>query len=156
RDVRAHLRIDGRPSGDATIAVGPNQSADVTFAGAPRGTVALVSVDDAEGLAADNERDALVSTGGHGGVLIVGGTGDVSRDAYYVRHALAVSQPGARAYDVAGISGAALATVDPDSLLDRIAIVIVSTRGLERKGREALAAFARRGGGLFVAAGPDV
>jgi len=35
-------------------------------------------------------------------------------------------------------------------------VILLSTRGLERRGREALAAYARNGGGVLVAAGPDV
>ncbi len=36
------------------------------------------------------------------------------------------------------------------------AILLLSTRGLERRGREVLAAYVRAGGGLFIAAGPDL
>jgi hypothetical protein len=35
-------------------------------------------------------------------------------------------------------------------------VLLLSTRGLERRGREMLASYARSGGGLLVAAGPDV
>ena len=36
------------------------------------------------------------------------------------------------------------------------AVLLLSTRGLERHGRELLAGYAQRGGGMLVAAGPDV
>ena len=36
------------------------------------------------------------------------------------------------------------------------AIFLLSTRGLERRGRDALAAYVRAGGGLLIAAGPDI
>src|SRR5262249_60330352 len=36
------------------------------------------------------------------------------------------------------------------------AIIVVSTRGLERRGREILAGYVRSGGGVLLAAGPDV
>ena len=42
RDARVRLTIDDRPAGDATVSLGPNQSADATFAGAPRGASAAV------------------------------------------------------------------------------------------------------------------
>jgi hypothetical protein len=35
-------------------------------------------------------------------------------------------------------------------------VLLLSTRGLERHGRESLAAYAQHGGGIFIAAGPDV
>ncbi len=35
-------------------------------------------------------------------------------------------------------------------------MLLLSTRGLEHRARELLASYVNRGGGLFVAAGPDV
>jgi len=43
-----------------------------------------------------------------------------------------------------------------DQLAAHAAIFLLSTRGLERHGRELLASFVRSGGGMLVAAGPDV
>jgi hypothetical protein len=57
---------------------------------------------------------------------------------------------------VAGISAATLGSTDADLLALHPAVVLLSTRGLERRGREALATYARTGGGLLIAAGPDV
>jgi hypothetical protein len=36
------------------------------------------------------------------------------------------------------------------------AVILLSTRGLERRGRQALAAYAQAGGGIIIAAGPDI
>ncbi len=165
RDIRARLTIDGRAAGEATAALGPNQSGDVTFAATPRGDVAAVSVDDSEGLSADNIRYAVLSGSTRPSVLVVGGSGNLSRDAYYLEHALGVGQAGGRGYDVMAMSGAQLSSdtattgapsnVD-DRLSGRAAIVLVSTRGLERRGRELLSAYVQTGGGLLVAAGPEV
>jgi hypothetical protein len=164
RDVRAHLAVDGRPAGDATVALGPGQSGDVTFAGAPRGDVAAVSVDDVEGLSADNIRYAVLSGATRPSVLVVGGSGNLPRDAFYVQHALSAGQSGGRGYEVAAVSGAELSQPAPaapsssvdDRLSERAAVILVSTRGLERRGRELLSAYVQGGGGLLVAAGPDV
>ncbi|HEY7283810.1 MAG TPA: BatA domain-containing protein [Vicinamibacterales bacterium] len=161
RDVRVHLAIDGRPAGDATAALGPGQSGDVTFASAPRGQVAAVSVEDAEGLTADNVRYAVLSGSSRPSVLVVGGSGNLSRDAFYVGHALGAGQAGGRGYDVVPLSGAQLSQESTpngadDGLSDRAAVILMSTRGLERRGRELLSAYVRNGGGLLVAAGPDV
>ena len=164
RDVKAHLTIDGRAAGDAAASLGPGQSADVTFAGAPRGTTAAVSVDDPEGIAADNVRYAALDAAVRPGVLIVGGSGDLSRDAFYVQHALATGEPAGRGYEVTAISGADLSSGRGAStsatmearLASQAAVLVLSTRGLERRGRELLAGYVRGGGGLFVAAGPDV
>jgi hypothetical protein len=151
-----HLRIDGRSSGDATVSLGANQSGEATFAGAPRGASAAVNVDDAEGIAADNVRYAVIGGTGKPSVLVVTGSGDVNRDAFYVQHALAAGTPRESAFQVAGAGGADLAAWNEDRLTPYAAVLLLSTRGLERHGREALAAYAQHGGGIFIAAGPDV
>src|SRR5260370_15933135 len=56
RDARLHLTIDGRPAGDATVTLAPNQSAEATFAGPPRGIAAAVPVDDPDRLQAATGR----------------------------------------------------------------------------------------------------
>jgi hypothetical protein len=156
RDARVHLRIDGRSVGDATVSLGANQSGEATFAGAPRGASAAVNVDDAEGIAADNVRYAVIGGTGKPSVLVVTGSGDVNRDAFYVQHALAAGTPRDSAFQVAGAGGADLAGWNEDRLAPYAAVLLLSTRGLERHGREALAAYAQHGGGIFIAAGPDV
>jgi len=155
RDARVHLAIDNRRAGDATISVGANQVAEVTFAGAPRGTAALVSVDDPDGLQADNMRFAVLGGTSQPSILIVSGSGDLGREGFYAQHALAAG-PAASAYKVVSVSGAQLSNWTDDRLAGTAAVLLLSTRGLERRGREALAAYARNGGGVLVAAGPDI
>src|SRR5205809_1011822 len=89
RDARVHLTIDGRPAGDAIVSLGPNQSADATFAGAPRGSSAAVAVDDPGGIQADNVRYAVLGGTSRPSVLVVTGSGDLGREAFYVPRALA-------------------------------------------------------------------
>jgi hypothetical protein len=156
RDARVHLRIDGRPSGDATVSLGANQSAEATFAGAPRGASAAVSVDDPEGIPADNVRYAVIGATTKPSVLVVTGSGDANRDAFYVQHALAAGTAREAAFQVAQAGGADLAGWSEDRLAPYAAVFLLSTRGLERHGRETLAAYAQHGGGVFIAAGPDV
>jgi len=159
RDARVHLTIDNRPSGHATINIGPNQVADVTFAGAPRGTAAAVAVDDPEGIQADNVRYAILGGTERPSVLIVSGSGDLSREGFYVRHALAVGSGPGRGYQPTSIAGSQLSSSSPGNdgkLAPYAAVLVLSTRGLERRGREALATYARDGGGVLVAAGADV
>ena len=156
RDARVHLRIDNRPAGDAMVSLGANQSADATFAGAPRGAAAAVSVDDADGIQADNVRYAVIGGTGKPSVLLITGSGDANRDAFYVQHALAAGTPADAAFQVMGTGGADLAGWSEDRLTPHAAVLLLSTRGLERRGRELLAAYAQHGGGLFIAAGPEV
>jgi hypothetical protein len=156
RNARVRLAIDDRPTADATVSVGPNQSTEVAFAGAPRGSTAAVSVDDATGLAADNIRYAILGGTTRPSLLVITGSGDTGREGFYAAHALTAGSATDAAYRIVNVSGAQLSTWSDDRLAAHAAALLLSTRGLERRGREALAAYAHRGGGLLVAAGPDV
>jgi hypothetical protein len=156
REARVHLTIDNRPAGDATVSLGANQSAEATFAGAPRGTSAAVRVDDSDGIQADNVRYAVIGGTNTPSVLVVTGSGDANREAYYVQHALAAGGSSGAAFRVVSAGGAQLAGWTPERIAPHAAVLLLSTRGLERRGRELLAGYVQRGGGLFVAAGPDV
>jgi aerotolerance regulator-like protein/VWA domain-containing protein len=166
RDVRARLTVDGRPAGTATAALGPNQSAEVAFPAAS-GTTAAVAVDDPDGIEADNVRYTVLDAAKRPSILIVSGDGDRDRDAFYTSHALAAggavagyavdARSGARLSAPSDRAAGAAGSKAPDTRLDSYAaVVLLSTRGLERRGREALASYVRTGGGLFVAAGPDI
>ena len=102
-------------------------------------------------------RYAVLGGTGKPSVLVVTASGDLSRDAFYVQHALAGRHRGR-----CGVSGrrasaaAQLASWTEDRLRPHAAVLLLSTRGLERRGRELLAAYAQHGGGIFIAAGPDV
>jgi len=156
REARVHLAIDGRAAGEAVVPLGPNQSGDATFAGAPRGTAAVVRVEDPGGIAAADVRYALIGGVSRPSVLVVTGSGDMSREAFYVQHALAAGTPGNAAFQVSGVSGAQLSSWTDDRVAPHAAVFLLSTRGLERRGREVLSTYARTGGGLLIAAGADV
>jgi hypothetical protein len=161
RNVRVRLAIDGRAAGESVATLGANQSGDVVFAGAPRGEVAAVSVDDPDGIAADNTRYVALSGSSRPSVAVVGGSGSLARDAFYLEHALTAGEAGGRGYDVVALSGSQL-SAEPggaaadERLTSRAALFLLSTRGLERRGRELISAYVRGGGGLFVAAGPEI
>ena len=135
RDARVHLQIDGRPAGDATVSLGANQSADATIAGTPRGTAAVVTVDDPEGIAADNARYVVLGGGSRPSVLVVTGSGDFAREAFYVQHALAAGTPADAAFQVDGVGAVQLASWTDDRVASHAAALLLSTRGLERRGR---------------------
>jgi hypothetical protein len=156
RDARVHLVIDNRPPVDVTVPLGPNQSAEAMFAGAPRGDAARVTVDDPDGIQADNVRYAVLGGTRGPSVLVVSGSGDLSRDAFYVQHALTAGPPTDTRFQVTGVGGAQLSAWSEDRLTPHAAVFLLSTRGLERRGRELLGSYARSGGGILVAAGGDV
>ena len=156
RDARVHLTIDNRPAGDATVSLGANQSAEATFAGAPRGASAAVRVEDPGGIQADNVRYAMLGGTSTPSVLVLTGSGDAARDAFYVQHALAAGTSATATFQTAGAACAQLAGWSEERLTPYAAVFLLSTRGLERRGRELLAAYTQHGGGIFIAAGPEV
>jgi Aerotolerance regulator N-terminal/von Willebrand factor type A domain len=156
REARAHLAVEGRAAGDANTTVGPRQTGEVTFPLGGRGATVAVSVDDDEGAQADNVRYARLGGSGRPSVLVVTGSGAVSREAFYVQHALTAGDVDGRSYRVASMSGSQLSAAGDSGLSVHGAVMLLSTRGLERRGLDALAAYVRGGGGLFIAAGPEV
>jgi hypothetical protein len=155
REARVRLTIDDRPAGEGSSTIGPGQTADVTLPGG-RGTTASVSVEDREGVAGDNVRYLVLDAASRPSVLVVTADGDLDREAFYVQHALAAEGARGRAYRSVAASGAQVSTWDRARLGEHAAVLLLSTRGLERSGRERLSEYARQGGGVFVVAGPDV
>ena len=152
-DAAAGERVSGQSPADAAVSVGPNQTADVTFP-LPSGRSAVVSVEDRDGIQGDNRRYVVLDGGGGQPVLVVTATGSMSRDAFYLQQALAVGA--ARASAAEGVAGAGLQPWDQSRMDAHAAVFVLSTQGLERRGRELLAQYVKKGGGVLVAAGADI
>jgi hypothetical protein len=157
----AHVRLftssgsaERRSAGETTVPVGADQSTDVSFPGV-RAQYATVEVDDPQGIQPDNRRFVVVENAGRPRVLIVGSAGDLPREAFYLQQALLAGKDN-RPLEVEGVAAAALAGWDAERLNRYVAVVLVSTKALERHGRELIAGFVRNGGGMLVTAGPDV
>ena len=129
-------------------------AADAVFGGIS-GNEAVAVIDDREGLQADNSRYALLNRSSRVAVLAVTATGDLDRDAFYVHQALAPGTGGG-SLEVAGIAGDQLGGWPIERVSAYTAVLLLSTRGLDRRGRDLLASYAASGGGLLIAAGPDV
>ena len=156
RETTVRLTLDDRPAGVAGVAVGPRATAEVVFSGASNRSSAVVTIEDRDGLAADNVRYAVVNGAGRQDVLVVTSNGDLARDAFYLQQALLSGEAGGgRSYQPVAVTPAQLSARLP-AQLSHAAVMLLSTRGLERRGREALAGYVTAGGGLFVAVGPDV
>ncbi len=156
RQTVVSLAADGSGHGDQRVTVAPHAATEVTF-DLPRGAgTAAVSVADPDGIAADNTRYRVLAGAAGLEVVLVTANGTPARDAFYVNQALTASAPGATPFEVAGVSGEGLAGQDQARLDRAAAVILLSTRGLEPRGRARLAAYVRSGGGVMVAAGPDV
>jgi hypothetical protein len=154
-DTRVSLAVDNRPAGANTVSVPPNQTIDITFASVPRGSVLRATVDDREGLQADNVRYAVGGVA-HPPVLLVTATGDGGREGFYLQQALAAGAAGDQPYDVVRTAAGDLTGWSDDRLRPNAAVILLSTRGLERRGRELLSTYVRSGGGILIAAGAEV
>lgn len=162
REAQLQLRVgrDGgpasSPSGAAVrITVGAGQSAEFAWP-RPDGAWASVSVSDDRGMHADNERYLVLDAAAHPRVLVVTATGDLDREAFYVHQALIARGADGSAYEALGVSGNALQSWTAERVNECAAIVLLSTRGLDRRARELIAGYVKQGGGLFAAAGGDV
>lgn len=148
------VAIDGRQVATAPFDVGPGVSQDVAapIALPPAGAL-TVSLDDPGGLPGDDTRHLLLDGQPRRGVLIV--TGPDTPGTYL-----------ARAFDSAADDQAALVPTRvaasgfsanaPATLETQALVVLLSTRGLERPGREAIRDFVTAGGGLLVALSDDI
>lgn len=148
--------VTGQPRGELRVPVDAGQSAEIVFP-RPDGLWASVAVDDTEGAASDNVRYVVLDGPSRPKILVVTATGDLGREALYVEQALIASTPtSTAAYDAVGVAAAALQSWDQPRLDAFAAVVLLSTRGLDHHGRELLTAYLQNGGGLLMAAGPEL
>jgi Aerotolerance regulator N-terminal/von Willebrand factor type A domain len=156
REALVRLVLDGRRIADTRARIGPHAISEVMFAGAARSATAAVEVDDPAGIQADNVRYLILGRSITSTILVVTDSGALDREAFYVQQALAADAGDKRSYQTIGASPAQVSVWDAARLSTNLAIVLLSTRGLERRGREALAASVGKGVGILIAAGPDV
>lgn len=153
-EVRADL--EGRRVGQVRARVDPGATADVVVpVGVPAAGVLAVSIDDGGGFAADNTRYLALDPAARTRVLIVMAGGPGRPSGFFLARALEAADE-APEPAVVSMAGAEVSKLPPSGLADYGAVALLSTRGLDRPAREALGTFVRHGGGLFVAAAPDV
>ncbi len=156
RETRVRLSLDGRAAGETIASVGPRATAEVEFGGAATASTAVVTVDDVGGIAADDVRYALLDSANRPPLLVVTSNGDLALDAFYLQQALMAGSASGRLYRAAAATPAQLGTIEAGALAANAAVVLLSSRGLERRGREALARYVQGGGGVLIAASADV
>jgi hypothetical protein len=159
RRGEARVARDGRVVATTSYSAQPGTTAEVEIPyRVPSGGSLAVSIDDEDGFPADNERFVVLDPPSRGIVLIVtSGTGD---SGFYVARALGATADRAdQRLDSRSVASASLAREQDSRKLDLAAcsvVVLLSTRALERRAWESLAGFVRNGGGLLIAASPDV
>ena len=154
-DVRA-MR-DGRVVASARFTAAADSFVDVPVPGTGPATGSLVlSVDDASGYEADNARFVMMDPLPRPVALIVTSGADAGSGFYLARAIDAASTNGTDGFEPKIVSGSQTSGMDAAALSRYRAIILLSTRGLDRRARAPIAAFVRAGGGLLIAASPDV
>jgi len=154
-----HVALEGREVASAPASVPSGASSDVSVSyRAPTTGTMTVSIDDPQGFAADNTRYVLLDRPVRRRVLIVASGTPPSLSGFYLSRALAAA---ATADEDDGLEpdvvpGSALLAAKPDDLAKNAALVILTTRGFDRRVHDTIAAYLAHGGGVLIAAGPEV
>lgn len=147
--------VDTQRVGAVPVALAPGATAEARVPLVSVGSGSLsASISDRDGYSADNARYAVLDAADAISVLAVTPTGHPS-EALYLERALTIAE-GTRGFRFRSIGGAGFTAIEP-AALERVGVIaVLSTRAVAQRGREQLAGFVRGGGGLLVAAGPDV
>ena len=131
-----------------------DSTADVRVAwpdtGRPSAGSVAVAIDDPSGFPADDRRFALVRKSGAPTVMVI--TSGEASGFFFLR---ALDAAGS-ALEIRQVSAAEIAGGRAKEVAGQAGIVLLSTRNLDRSAREAIVAYVRGGGGLFIAAAPEV
>lgn len=153
RTGSARLLIDGRLVTTVPFSAPANGAVDLPIPfRAPATGGAAVEIDDPGGYPADDRRYLVLDPPTRSRVLLV--ASDSGQGGFYLTRALQ-SEDGAP-IDVRQVRGAALGRVTAQDMAGTGAVLLLSTKGIDRRGRDRLSAFVRGGGGLFAAAAADV
>lgn len=148
------LQHDGREAVRAHYVVAAGASAEVPLRWKASSGGVELAIDDPDGFAADNTRHLIAGAASTPGVLVVT-SGESS--GFFLQRALdAAHSSGVTAFRARLVAPDQIAGGRADSIAQHRAVILLSTRGLDRPAREAIAAFVKEGGGLFIAASPDV
>ena len=154
RSGRVSVALDGRPAAAADYQVAPGATVHVPIAWrAPRTGALSVSLEDPDGLSADNSRHVILGGVSAAKALVVAGG---VRGGLYLARALEAPAAADGHLEVEVVDGSALSAMTADQLQAHPVVALLTTRSVERRSWETISAHVRAGAGLFVAAGPDV
>jgi hypothetical protein len=156
RLAQLRLLVDGAEVDRASVTVPAGVSSEVDFPVVlPRRGEASVVVEDDAGYAADNARYLLLAPPEPMEVAVVTASGDAATEAFFLYQALQVADAEVR-FAIEPVPASRLATrlAEPGSA--PAVVLVLTSRGLDRRGVAALDAFTRVGGGVLLVAGPDL
>ena len=142
---------DGAIVARQSFKVGADASTEVSFDWRTgRSGAVSASVEDGEGFTADNARHAILARTDAPAVMVVTSP---ETNGFYVLRAL---EAAGGALDARPVSAQEIAGGRAQTIGRHAAVMLLSTRSLDRPARDAIVSFVRGGGGLLVAAAPDV
>lgn len=148
------LRHDGREAARADYSAPAHETVEVAIDWTPVPGSLAAMIEDADGVPADNTRYLAIHETPSSAVMIVASP---DPSGFYVQRALDAAQDG-NLTDLRPVVVAPtqIAAGRAASIAKQRALVLLATRGLDRAAREGIATFVRSGGGLLIAASPDV
>ena len=154
REGRVRVLHDDREIAAAPYSMAPDTNVEIPIAvRAPASGALAIAIDDLGGLPADDVRYRTLGSDAQARALILTGGAGAGRGGFYLSRALdAPVEDGGFAVDVRPVSGLSAAVLEKGQYP---LVVLTSTRGLERRAREALATHVRAGGGLLLTAAAD-
>jgi hypothetical protein len=155
RNEQVAFSIENRRFASVPVTVPPAGTVEVraSIEGRSRGVLAA-TVTDPVGYAADNTRYAVLDAGQAPAVLAITAAGQPAQ-VFYLERAVLVAED-AGGFRFRTVSGPAFSSLKPADLVDVGAVAVLGTRGLDARGRDLLEGYVKSGGGLLIAAGPDV
>lgn len=145
------LAHDGATVARAPFKVPAESSVEilVPWKSAPSGSISA-TVDDPDGYPADDSRHLVLKRSGAPTVMVV-----ASADAsgFFLQRAL---EAAGRSIETRVVTAAEIAGGRARDVAAKASVVLLSTRSLDRASRDAIVSLVRGGGGLFVAASPEV
>jgi hypothetical protein len=151
---RARLTVDGRVVSEIPVMAPPAVFSEIRFPMVvPRTGTGSITIDDQKGYPADNTRYLVFDPPAPRSLLAVTIDGNTARESFYLSRALTVDE---RAFELTTASVGSVAEMTTDELARFAAVVLVGTRGFDRRGRDLVERFVSSGGALLVVAGPDV
>lgn len=147
------LGEQGKDAARAPYTAAASASVEVTVPWTGTGPVE-VAIEDAGGFPADDRRFLVAGGSAAPTVLVV--TSPDSPGFYIDRALVAAHEDDPSPLGAQFVTPAAIAGGRAAAIARHRAVVLLTTRGLDRAAREAIATFVRKGGGLFVAAAADL
>ena len=151
RTTRVGLWLNDRSVAEASVTVEPGRSASVLLpARLPSTGTTRASIDDAEGLAADNDRFLVLDAPPAPTVALLGEAAQ-GEDLFFLLAAIDAADVNRRLV-AETLSGPARQALTSASIRERQAVVIEGTRGLDRATRRVLQEYLREGGAMLLIA----